>query len=269
MLENITLRRVGTFIALLGILATTATLLFKDHIDAYAIKITERTWGAKPSNPEQEAFVKNIAKEMGIDEPLIIRKMNHTALATFGYHNAFVCRPAIFDIITISSQAFVFISDGFFEDISLEEQRFLIGHELIHAREGDMMYAELIKTICTFLGILFIAFSFQKIADFVKRFFGAYHLTIFPIAIMMMTFLCFIIPNLITLAYRRHIERRADRESIRILKTYDGCLATLNCWETTYKMPSDNPYYGLFSSHPSCTERKQLCLDLKKQQEIL
>lgn len=88
-------------------------------IDSYAQKL-----GTEPLSCEHETFVRAIAQEMGIAKPIKFRYMNYAALNTFGLYNA--C--AYLD-------SYVFISKYFFEKLSKEEQRFVIGHELAHIKQ--------------------------------------------------------------------------------------------------------------------------------------
>ena len=84
---------------------------------------------------------------------------------------------------------------------------------------------------------------------------------------IVLTYASLLGPGLSNLAYRRHIERIADEQSLTKLTSYDGCMALLRRWQKDFSLPSENPYFGFFSDHPSCNERKLLCNNLKTTHE--
>ena len=124
----------------LGILFCARNLIFL-YLNDYAIQAAEEQFGSQHLAPAQEEKILSIAHEMGITEPFTIRKMNRFAIAFGGYHNAFAYFPALLHFIPLSNKPFLFISEGFFEDLTLDEQRFLIGHELTHIQENHTLYS--------------------------------------------------------------------------------------------------------------------------------
>lgn len=79
------------------------------------------TYGTESVQPEHEAFIRSIMTDLGYTRPLIIRKMNRYAMSIFSRTNAFVWLDC-----------YLFVGESFFKELSVEEQRFLIGHELAH-----------------------------------------------------------------------------------------------------------------------------------------
>ena len=225
----------------------------KNYLDSYAIGFAEKKFGSKHLAQSQEDKILSIAKEMGITENIVIRKMNTSALQTYGYYNAFAYFVGVpFQIFPISDQPFMFVSEGFLEDLSAEEQRFLIGHELIHIRDRHTKYLAL-PWYLSILLLLTMTYFIRKKYLLGRLLTGL--LIYFSVAV----------PNLTMLAYRRHIEWVADTESMKILNSYDGCMKLMSRWQKDFKMPKDHLIHALVSDHPSCHEREQCCLELKNQ----
>jgi Zn-dependent protease with chaperone function len=236
------------------------TLIFAIYHIPYTVQLLEEygswhaqeTLGSQSLAPIHEAKIHAIAQEMGITEPIAIRKMNYTALAAFGYHNAFAyCPSMLCGCIPLSNKPFLFISEGFFEDLSPQEQRFLIGHELIHAKEKHMRYAYLISYVLG-LGIIGIGWYLLRRR---WKLHAALCVLIIGVGLGMIDF--------VELGYQRHIERVADIESMKILNSYDGCLAIMDRWMKEFSHPLHNSYGGWFADHPSLHERKTCCLELQ------
>ena len=237
-------------------------------LNAYALKSTEQKFGAQLIAPEQEEKIKMIAQEMGVIENFVIRKMNYNALQTFGYHNAFAYFPALLNFIPISNQPFLYMSEGFFEDLSEAEQRFLIGHELIHIKEHHLQYAIFLLYLLELVLVIALVLSKKHIFSFAQKYGPVgYQRSISYVILSLLLGMCLVIPDLIGFAYRKHVEWEADHESMQLLKTYDGGITLIQRWEREFKFPWHNPYWGLFSDHPSNFDRKKYCLELKNKWE--
>ena len=232
-------------------------------INGYAIKSAEDTFGSKLLAPEQEEMINAIARRVGVTQYVVIRKMNHHALSMMGYYNAFVIFPSIFNCIPIGDVPFLFVSEGFFEDLSSEERLFLIGHEMVHVREQHTRYFNLIQYLLLFLICCLIYFLHIRITRVQKRIGSTFGKHLLNVIVLVTGISCFMAFVIIGLAYRRHIEWVADEESLKILKSYEGCMKLLNRWDKEFKMPHHNDYWGMFSSHPSLHERRVYCLDLQ------
>lgn len=231
------------------------------QLNRYVSQKTEKTFGALPLSVGQEEKIRAIASEVGVTQPFKIRKMNQMAMMTFGYHNAFVYFPLLFSCIPTNSSPYLFISEGFLEDLSPQEQRFLIGHEMVHIKEKHTLYLNLLLYLLLALLFLLSYLLIKKVHNIVqimqhkKYILGAF--------CSIVGLICFSIPTLIALAYRRHIEKVADCQSLQVLKTYEGCTKIIARWEKEFNLPAHNPYFGLLSDHPSCEERKSYCLHLQ------
>jgi Zn-dependent protease with chaperone function len=231
---------------------------FREKLNAYIIARTEEAFGSQQLAPQQEDFIRAIAQKMEIPVPLM-RKMNTNALQTFGYHNAFAAFPPFF-----VNQPFLFISEGFFEDLSAEEQEFLIGHEMIHLKEEHTRWLVLVMWLLLALLCLVVYVARKKLQPIIQNTFAARYQKIMINIISALLFgACFVITGLVRLAYTRHIEWVADRESLKILKSHRGGIKLLERWEKEFKLPPHNPYWGLLSDHPSCNERKICCMALQ------
>lgn len=246
-----------------GVAALYNRIYLEQLLNSYVSKKTAQELGALVLNPSQEEKIKQIAAEMDITESFIIRRMNQSAMAIFGYHNAFAYFPLLLTCIPTNSEPYLFVSEGFFEDLSPEEQLFIIGHELIHIRERHTIYLNLILYA---LFLLLLTFCYLITKRILKAFQGTkYPVYLIHGACCVITFICLFVPNLFVLAYRRHIERVADCQSLQILKTYEGCTKLVNRWQKEFQLLPHNPYFGLLSDHPSCEERKLYCLELRNK----
>lgn len=235
---------------------------FRCYVDSYAVKATEKRFGRHRLSVEKESMIRELASEMGIGLDIKIRKMNASALQLFGYYNAFAYYPhAFLDLFPISRQPFLYVSEGFFQTMSTAEQRFLIGHELIHVRDRHLRGYYLWFILCVLL-LLSAAFVFYL--HVLSRIQWAF---IRLLGIVLSIYLVIIVPYLGGLAYKRHIERVADIESLKILNTYDGCLQLIDRWQCDFDMPEHTTFDGWLSDHPSCFERKKYCLELKGKNE--
>lgn len=230
-----------------------------DYVNNYGIAMIEEQFGSARLAPEQEALILSIAQEMGITRKIEIRKMNSTALNIFGYHNAFVIFPAACNwLMSVCSVPVLYASASFFEDITLAEQRFLIGHELIHAREGHCRFEGIIRLVsCVLIMTLAVALGIHLVNLFLNPYWS--------ILSALLVFLGFWGVHLVSLHYRRQIEYQADLGSFQLLHSYDGFLGLNQRWQKEFGHPKHNSaYFGLLADHPSCHEREQICLELQK-----
>ncbi|MEX0849236.1 MAG: M48 family metalloprotease [Candidatus Dependentiae bacterium] len=229
-----------------------------------AIQTAQITFGSMPLHAEQEQFIRSIADEIGVTRKLIIRKMNQNTLVQFGYHNAFAYSPQMFFLFPLKSVSFLFVSEGFFEDLTPEEQRFLIGHEMIHISHGHLDYL----TLCVLLLFILLAFfswQLKKRMQLIVRSKVSHRYQMY-----MMSFVTFVLfcacsvgSSGAALAYRRYIEKEADCVSMQLLNSYDGCMQLTERLHKECKLALHNPYFGLTSDHPSCSERQAYCLELQ------
>lgn len=231
----------------------------RQYLDAYAIQLVGEQYGYGALPPAQEAKILGLAIELGIADKIIVRKMNTAALQMYGYHNAFACTAQWRGFLPLSFQPFVYVSESFLEDLSEQEQRFLIGHELIHARERHLMFLNLINYLVVLLLLLLWMWLIVRLYS---RMITTKPYWFYLVAYLL---LCLVvgIPKLGYKAYCRHIEWVADRESLQLLNTYEGCLKALERWQKDFGIPEHNADFGLLADHPSCYERKEYCLALQ------
>ncbi len=231
-------------------------------LQQYVADSAQKNFGNQPVAEQHEHKIRSIADQMGMQQPFTIRKMNAHSTQALGYYNAFALQPLLFNCIPVGQAPFLFISEGFFEDLSHQEQEFVIGHELIHIERAHVRYFNL---IVYFLYIVTIALwwlmrrSIRSVSG--KRFW------LYPIISLILIECCSIPIDLAGYAYKRSIEREADSTSLALLKSYDGGLALIKRWQKEFKMPLHNNWCGLFSDHPSCQERITYFSQLKQQHE--
>jgi Zn-dependent protease with chaperone function len=205
---------------------------------------------------------------MSIHEPIIIRKMNHKALSGFGYNNAFVYFAKFFNFIPLSSKPFFFVSDGFFEDLSPEEQLFLIGHELVHAKHRHLLYDQFIFLLI-FLILLF--FAFLQVGRFINYLVRIYSFKNYEKYLAIVLYiLVFVSLNLcikVTFCcYRKQQEWQADQESLALLKSYNGGIKFFERCVREYRQ--DWHSGGIFVDHPSNYERRMYCLTAQQNESL-
>lgn len=90
-------------------------------------QIIEYRFGQENASAETQLFVDGIAKEMGFDKQIKVKKYNTEIFAKIGYHNALAM-----------GQDYVYINERFFNKLSVEAKRFLIGHEITHLQKGHL-----------------------------------------------------------------------------------------------------------------------------------
>lgn len=249
-------------ILVIGIFYLSTLPPIKRYLATYAQKSMEEVYGSAPLSSAHEAQVQAIAAELGITEPIIMRKMNTNALMTFGYHNAFAAFHLVGGLLPVVDTPFLFISQGFFEDLSEQEQRFLIGHELIHIKERHTKYIQLVivlvlLALCILWGLYGRKRTEAVIATYISESYRAPSL--FCAGFISICILA-VIPELMHFWYRRHIEWEADHQSLALLDSHDGGVQLMDRWMKEFKLPQINPYWGLLADHPSCFERRAYCL---------
>ncbi|MFI5333275.1 MAG: M48 family metallopeptidase [Candidatus Babeliales bacterium] len=253
------------FILVIGITYLSTLPPIKRYLVTYAQKSMEEAYGSVPLSPVHEVKVQAIAKELGVIESIVMRKMNTNALKAFGYYNAIAASHVFLGILPLVDTPFLFVSEGFFEDLSEREQRFLIGHELIHIKERHTKYIQLVMVLVSLaLCILWWLYARKRteavIAIYIPE---SYRLLTLFCAGFISICMLEVIPDLMQLWYRRHIEWRADHQSLALLNSHDGGVQLMERWMKEFKIPQINPYWGLLSDHPSCHERRAYCLAQK------
>jgi Zn-dependent protease with chaperone function len=236
----------------------------RKHLDTYAISMVEKQFGSKQLAPVQEAKIVALAEEMGITDKIVIRKMNTSALQTFGYYNAFAYTAQFANFIPISNQPFIFVSAGFLEDLTDAEQRFLIGHELIHAKYRHLQFANITRYLILILIMMFLLWIPPRV-----RFIFGRNKVLGSVFFIGLLYFMLSVLGLSNLAYRRHVEWVADKESIALLDTSNGCIEFLDRCQNKFKMPKHNKYDGWLADHPSPYERQQYCLRLQKNNNLI
>lgn len=230
----------------------------------------EEAYGSATLIPVYEAKILAIAKELGVTEPIVMRKMNTKTLLAFGYYNAFAAFHLLGGFLPLVDTPFLFISEGFFEDLSEQEQRFLIGHELVHIKERHTKYIQLILVLISLvLAFLWWVYARKRTEAIIARYVTeSYRLPLLVCAGFLTVCTLELIPDLMHLWYRRHIEWEADHQSLTRLHSHDGGVQLMERWMKEFKLPQSNPYWGIVADHPSCYERRAYCLAEKQKHSI-
>lgn len=250
-------------LAALSLLSLYQCPYFYRIMDAYAIAKTEELLGKELLAAEHETFIREIGQQMGIEEQLFIRKMNYTAVVTWGYHNAVAYFPQFLYVIPLTDRPFLYVSEGFFEDLSPAEQRFLIGHEMVHIKERHVRFSTLIVV----LSLILVFVAWWQLRGWLLPRMSSYSSVARSFLLGILLYAGIALPGLLHLAYRRHIEWQADKISIAHLNSYDGGIKFMERCVRIYRLPWCNPYGGWLSDHPSCFERRAYCLMCKHTAE--
>jgi Zn-dependent protease with chaperone function len=238
-----------------------------NSISNYAVTNLEATFGAQKLAPQFEEKIKQIAFKMGITEEIHLRKMNYIGLQTFGYYNALYMTPQFFGLLPILDKPYIYISQGFLENLTDDEQLFLIGHELGHLKERHVSYLPLIQLL---VNICILALWWYVILGYIEQIImkreWSIRLKKHTINLLgsVIIALCIALSSISILAYYRHIEWQADEISLSCLHSHDGALKLMERWEKEYKIPSEQGYRDIFSNHPSTKYRIQYCIEHKQ-----
>lgn len=233
----------------------------RSYVVTYAMQQVEEAYGNQSVEEKTEIFIRRVAQELGIHEPIELRKFHAHGLQRYGYYNAIAAFPAIFYLFPLDKPC-IFISTGFMEGLSSDEQRFLIGHELMHIKEKHPYYL----LICYVLLAMFLVLAWSFFGLPFLRLFG--RRTTFSNKILMGFFMSgyliiFFFGNMFYLTSMRYNEYRADSESMKILKTFDGCCSLINRWKKDFNLPDNYAFNDFFSTHPSCYKRIDNCKQLQ------
>ena len=161
------------------------------------------------------------------------------------------------------NSALVAVSDGIMQQMTKEELRAVLGHEMSHVANGDMV------TMCLLQGILntFVLFISRIAASLLaersngnRRGNGALYYPVYYICQMLLSFLA----SIIAMWFSRHREYAADAGSARLLGTPGPMIAALQRLGNLRPgvLPDSLKAFGisgkktsLFATHPSLDDR--------------
>lgn len=222
-------------------------------------------WGSElPLDPAMEALVKEVIAELNIPngDQIRIRRMSRLGILMKGKKNAFIV-----DIPGLPK--YMFISEKFFRKLSKEEQKAIIGHELIHLkhRHGAKKIAMGLGGTLTILGSAILAYHL-----IVKDNLDNYYIsTLFNESIG----LAFILFGLGQTALSRTYEYQADEEAVKALGCYDGAIGLLeklkkhedkiiNELPAVIQQQIKAPINKAFATHPETSDRIAKIQQLKE-----
>lgn len=202
----------------------------------------------EPMSVENEEKIRVTIKKFGMENYHIkIYKMNSYMIRQFGRNNAFVA-PWL---------GTIFVGENFFNELSSNEQEFIIGHELMH-----MYYSHVIKqnacafgTYLTSLYITHLILTQSKIKEKVFQKTGNIGLISVDIANIAMSA---VLAKVVSQKLSRVFEAQADRESAKRLGG-NGIKAGIGLFKKSLRLYGNNKPKNIvdkiFSSHPSNYER--------------
>lgn len=234
-IENIILRPIKPMVR-------AVTEIFGDHY-----------YGRQRLKPKNEKFVKDIMKILGMEsEQIGVYKSNHFAIAHHGYNNAFA----------VGFLNSIFISEGFFEELSFNEKVFLIGHELSHLKKNHSY-----KKASLILGKFCFWWYFNdQIESFIKeklkttRLAGWTKETNYIFSKIFAGISC-----LGFLAYSRICEYDADKTAVVNLGNVarNGGLGMFKSFKEKEDETRDSFLFRLLSTHPSHEQRIEVLKKIK------
>lgn len=223
---------------------------------AYGIKIIET-----PRNAEEQFLfdtVRGLSQKAGIGTPEIgiYKSSEPNAFATGWNRNS----------------ALVAASTGLLDRLTQEEVEGVLGHEIAHVANGDMVTMTLLQGIVNTFVIFFARIAAYAVQAFLSR--GrdnenvggiAYYLTSIVFEILFG-----ILASTLVMWFSRHREFRADAGSARLFGSPAKMIAALEKLRRLQNMPKDergkqfatmkisdhpNRFFALFSSHPPLEKR--------------
>ncbi len=212
-------------------------------------------YGTQPLAKDQREFVESIMQEMGIRKPIDMRMANWRAKAIWGRNNAI----AIYD-------RYLFISDSFFDELTKEEQRFLIGHELSHIK----FYHNSKQLSIWILLLILVFFLYGKINKILRPPISRRIIRI-PVGLFCLWMLL-IGRQMISATLSRVCERQADMESVRCLDCPKGGIKFIERLEqVNHIVPRKNQFQKVMApwiaTHPSNQERIDYLNDYKTNKD--
>lgn len=211
--------------------------------------------GYQDLSPENEKFVRDVLQEMRISHPVTIRRMSKKAIQIYGFHNAIV----YFN--------YLFVSEDWFNTLTVSEKRFLIAHEAVHIKEKHTLKQIVVG------GLLF--FVSQNLSSTINRRQGLYQ-------DQNNEQLCQAF--LFTLPYlyfkRKLIEQQADLQAAETLGNAADGVCLVERWKR--ELLDDESSYALWrlvswfeknilfyfaSTHPSLDERQNYLTVLAQKQK--
>lgn len=200
---------------------------------------------------ENEQFIRAIITELEMDDYCIeIRGMTYYAKCEAGYINAFVM-PSIF---YKKRHAYLYISEMWFDTLSQEEKRALVGHELMHIKRNHITKQFLVN-IATIM-------STWSLKNYVTKRNPEKFLLLPILSLLQLPGCLFIMQK-----YSRICEKDADIAAAQDMNNKDGMLTLLRTVKTQATDPKSKfnikrlkdkilkPITHLLSSHPRINQR--------------
>ncbi len=243
------------FSAVFGFVGSFVSLLMSKFIakHAYGVQLIEH-----PTNAKEQWLVQTVqglARKIGINTPEIgvYESEEPNAFATGWSRNS----------------ALVAVSTGLLNDMNETELTGVLGHEMSHVANGDMVTMALIQGVVNTFVIFFARIAAYVVATFISRDEGeGISALTYSLIAVIFQIIFGILASIIVMAFSRWREFRADKGSAN-LTGKDTMIAALKRLQQYSAIPDDNRspatsafminrhtgIMKLFSSHPSLEER--------------
>jgi heat shock protein HtpX len=171
--------------------------------------------------------------------------------------------PNAFATGAFKNSALVAVSTGLLQSMNKEEIEAVLGHEISHVANGDMVTLTLIQGVLN----TFVVFLSRVVGFFVDRLFFRTERGMGPgyfITVMVLQVLFGILASMIVMWFSRYREFRADAGSARVLGTPVPMIHALNRLQSLQagELPKSMAAFGisgglggLFASHPPLEDR--------------
>lgn len=180
-----------------------------------------------------QEMVKEIMHDMGFADSACIHVMylNNQGFKLWGVENL------------IATSNTIFIDHEWFDQLSLEEQQFILAHEVAHIYAQDTRIASVVTaTSCALLIYTLYRYCYDK--ESAATYFGLFG------------FCSLVLP-----AFGRYLEERADINGAKVLGTAEGGIKCCKRWlreryivDTEYSR-LEQFYYDMVATHPSSERR--------------
>lgn len=216
-----------------------ASFLSNSTLWAKTFAQVDQEYGTNPVSLANQQFIKNILHEVGMDNFTIdVRRMNDNAIQENGYMNLFM-------FVKSALHGILFISEQWFDQLSLDEKRFLVGHELGHLFHGHSSTTQekgetIISKIVNYLTFAESKSACSHMTELKKIGFSP-------------------LKDILNKTLERNEEYEADRFAIERLNCKKGALEVCQRWQksaaATAPEHAHDSSCGCFGIHPKMSQR--------------
>ncbi len=238
----------SSFILCAPVLQAISAATLKDIIKDYTLGLASmsslvsnryqfNTLGFADVSPETKQIIDGVLAEMALEKTVYVKQMSTFLKERIGNQNAFATANTLF------------IDEEWFNSLSSQEQRALIGHEAVHIKNKDVLRGPLATFASSLVAVTGINICSKRISN--KYACLGTQSGLFGLAFLTVK------------AFQRYQEKQADCQSIKQLHCHKGAIALNKRLLGGAVQPEPDSYLSKFttwvaqqlSSHPSLQER--------------